>query len=369
MAVSGPTLVASSEVIIPGHGGSGGTDTITLTFAGAIPPSVPGDGTALVIFIIYGWIDLTYNPGTDTIGGAKSGLITGLSDDVVNPGGIPANRYFEVISPIGSAVSRVISDPTVATSTNSNTDFATQGGTISAVYGADANWGYAIGDSISIALDDTYDYKAAFAFLYTGDGIVPNYISSVDQFIRVMTQQAAAGDSGEIIFDSTIEGGSFIEGCPCAGPYFGSVYSDFGILDGQKMMALSVLEGGEYLVGGAPTIAGFVGRDLPATLIQDTDDIADGLGFWTAEVLKQVAAGDCNVASALVYKLWSQTYPGDGTQGADPIMQFESSPDRRVTDSEGDNFSAATGISWMAVQDLFVQAVGPVFNHRFRAGD
>lgn len=367
MAVSGPTLIASSEVINPGHGMTGGADTITLTFASAVAPSVPGAGTALVIFLVYGWTDLTYDPATSTYTGEKNGTVAGLSDDVANPGGgIPANRYFQVISPSGSTISPVFSDPAIAGPTE--LPFATQGGTSQAVWGVDANWGFAIGDTISIALSDTYDYEAAYAFLYTGDGIVPNYLSSVDQFVKTLSF-AGSGDAGETIIDSTIAGGSFAEGCPCNGPFTGSIYSDFAFPTNQQIIAMSVLEGGEYLVGGAPTVGGDVGRDLPATLIQDTDSIADASGFWTPQVVKQVAAGDCCAVGATLYTIWSQEYPGDGTQGGDPILQFESSPSRRVTNSEGDNFSAAAGIFWAVVQDLFVQAIGPVFNHRFRAGD
>lgn len=345
MSISNEGLVSQNEIINPGHGMSSGTDSIDLTFSANIAPSITGAGNALAIYIIYGWISLEEGPGVATVGEKDTGY--SISDDVSNPGvGAPENQYAELF---GGIVNQVYSGSTLG-----SPPYPTQGGQSIIIETVDCTWGFMSGDTITIQLNDTFDYIAAYAFLYSGDGIVPFYISDIPQFVKPeggALDFGGTGTNGEIYFDSTYAGGDYTGGGPIGGLYgglaYGMFYADFEFADGQQLLALTVLEGGEYLLGGDG------GWTKPATLTQDTDDITDASGFWTSQVAKQIATGDCNVSSPFIYRIWSQVYPGDGTQGTSPIAEWESSPSRRSTDSDG-VFGPGAGMFWVQIQDLFV---------------
>lgn len=355
MSVSTPTLVAQNEIINPGHGLTSGADSIALTLGADIPPATPGDGAALVVYLVAGWINLAKDPVfPGDIGVKDTGYA--VSDDVTNPGGgFPSNAYYQVM---GNTFDKVYS-----ADMSGGAPFATQGGQSIVIVGADATWGYQAGDTITFALNDTFDYLAAYAYLYRGDGVIPFYIESAPQIVTLGDlSQSGTGPIGEFFLDASLIGGAYSEGGPIGGlfpsPFAGEVYGDtlYGLSADQKLLALTVLQGGEWLLGPFEDY-----WNKPATLVQDTDDIVDDLSVWTPEILKQIAAGDCNVNTALIYKFWSQTYPG-ASQAAVPIVQFESSPSRRVSDADG-VFAPGGGIYVVKVVDFLPPVPqGPAFN-------
>lgn len=353
MAVTAFGLQSQDELINPGPGST----TLTLTMP-TITPAAAGDGAALVIYVISGWIDATHFPTT----GERNAVLT-ISDNVANPGGRPANSY---VSRFQGQISPIYNQTNPPSWTPPD---GTQGGQEIQIIEVEATWGYVAGDAITISTVDTFDYQAAYAFLWRGDGVIPGYLGGGGPQTAIPTgigpelatiTSANGGGYGNI--NETLSLGDYIDGL-VPSDFAGATYGDYGFGTGQKLVSLVVVEGGGAMLVGSQNY------NKTGTICDGSEVITDALGVWgAAEVTKHIAVGDCNVDTGFSYVLWEQTYPGAGQAGTS-ICEFVSSPSRIVSDVDG-IFSPAGGMYWMQVNDLLLPPATnyPVFNSRYRAG-
>lgn len=353
MAVTALGLVSQDELINPGAG----NDTLTLTMP-TIAPAVVGDGAVLVIYVIAGWIEAAVDPTT----GERNSTLT-ISDDVTNPGGKPPNTY---VSRFSGQISPIYNQTNPPSWTP---PLGTVGGQQIQIIEVEATWGYVSGDAITITTGDTFDYLAAYAYLWRGNGVIPAYLggsgpqtaiptASIGGFPELATITTANG-GGELNINGTLLLGDYIDGL-VASDFASAIYGDYAFTTSQKLVSLVIVEGGGAMAVGSQVYL------KTGTITDGSEVITDALGVWGgAEVTKHIAVGDCNIDTGFSYVLWEQTYPG-AIQAATSICEFVSSPTRIVSDTDG-IFSPAGAMYWMQINDLFVTVGTPVFNTRFPA--
>jgi hypothetical protein len=302
MTVTNHGIVASTELSDASHGATVGADVLNLTLTESVAA-----GNLLVVVTIQGYV------WPDFLASPKSLNFTSVVD---NAGG-GGNVYYDFGPSLTDAIPGPYYTQLLQSGYFAESPATQQDGYQIQVYYCIPDNSLSIGDIVTVTSTDTFNYFAGYVWKFSTDKL---FTLSVPLIAGVSSYyQFPSARNGEQGFDGSIIYG--YNGAIHTSPLASHIYANLGLLDGEQLIALTILNGAD-----ADRVDGVV-TQIPATVVQDGDDIQDFSGFWTPDYYKDVGTGVINTDTGFVYRFWTMTY--NSAHAENVIADFRSNPYRR----------------------------------------